>query len=167
MSTTTTAPAPQTDPTDAGFEPVISLAIRAEAATIWAALTDGAVTPAYYYGFSAEYPASPAQPYRYTAGGAEMITGIVHEFEPERSIRMSFNGHWQPDVDELDESSVTIELAPPSMPLPGVTVLTLTHHGLPDTPAARNLGHGWVMILSGLKTLVETGAPLAAAPDEL
>lgn len=148
--------------TDTAFEPVISLAIRAEADAVWRALTDGAVTPAYYYGFSAEYPATAGEAYRYTAGGADMITGTVLAIEPERSIRMSFAGHWQPDVAELPESSVTIELAAPSMPLPGVTVLTLTHHGLPETPTARNLGHGWVMILSGLKTLLETGSPLAA-----
>lgn len=151
--------------TDTAFEPVISLAIRADADAVWQALTDGAVTPAYYYGFSAEYPATAGQPYRYTAGGADMITGTVHEIERGRSIQMSFSGHWQPDVAELPESSVTIELEPPTMPLPGVTVLTLTHHGLPESPTARNLGHGWVMILSGLKTLLETGAPLAAAPD--
>jgi uncharacterized protein YndB with AHSA1/START domain len=160
MTTTSTSTS-----TETAFEPVISLAIRAEADDVWNALTDGAVTPAYYYGFSAEFPAIAGEPYRYTAGGADMITGTVLAIEPGRSIRMSFAGHWQPDVAELPESSVTIELAPPSMPLPGVTVLTLTHDGLPEGPTARNLGHGWVMILSGLKTLLETGAPLAAAPD--
>lgn len=160
MSTTTIAPSHSAASTQ--FEPVISLAIRADADAVWQALTDGAITPAYYYGFRAAYPEQAGQPYRYTAGGADMITGTVLEIEPGRSIRMSFRGHWQPDVAELDESTVSIALEAPSMPLPGVTLLTLTHHGLPDSPTARNLGHGWVMILSGLKTLVETGSPLAA-----
>ncbi|MFN4001960.1 SRPBCC domain-containing protein [Microcella sp.] len=148
--------------TSTAFAPVISLAIRAEADAVWHALTDGAITPAYYYGFSAEFPATAGEQYRYTAGGADMITGTVLGIEPGRSIHMSFAGHWQPDVAALPESTVTIELAPPSMPLPGVTVLTLTHRGLPESPSARNLGHGWVMILSGLKSLLETGSPLAA-----
>ena len=50
------------------------------------------------------------------------------------------------------------------MAIPGLTALTLTHEGLPDTDAARNVERGWVLILSGLKTLIETGRPLVAAP---
>jgi hypothetical protein len=44
--------------------------------------------------------------------------------------------------------------------MPGVTFLALVHDGLPDTPAADHLEIGWVTILSGLKTLLETGAPI-------
>ena len=33
----------------------IQTAIRAEPARVWEALTDGAITPAYYYGFTADY----------------------------------------------------------------------------------------------------------------
>jgi len=44
--------------------------------------------------------------------------------------------------------------------MPGVTVLSVVHDGLPDTPAAAGLESGWVTIVSGLKTLLETGAPM-------
>ena len=44
--------------------------------------------------------------------------------------------------------------------MPGVTLLTCVHEGLPDSPVAAHLELGWVSILSGLKTLVETGAPM-------
>ena len=50
------------------------------------------------------------------------------------------------------------------MPTPGVTVLSCTHEGLPDGEAAHHLELGWVMILSGLKTLLETGVPMVGAP---
>ena len=46
----------------------------------------------------------------------------------------------------------------------GQTEITLTHEGLPDTESARNVEKGWVLILSGLKTLLETGRPLIATP---
>ena len=50
------------------------------------------------------------------------------------------------------------------MPMPGVTVLSLVHEGLPETEAAAGLESGWVAILSGLKTLLETDRPMVDAP---
>lgn len=141
----------------------VALALRATPEQVWDALTDGALSPAYYYGFSAELARTAGSTYRYTAGGGDMITGRVLEADEQR-IRMTFNGFWDPDVAALPESVVTIGLEEPAMPTPGVTVLTLVHDGLPDSPAAQGLHAGWVLILSGLKTVLETGTPLAAAP---
>ena len=142
----------------------VQLAIRASSDEVWRALTDGAITPAYYYGFAASIPESIGAPYRYVVDGHDAITGEVTHYEPGRRLGLTFDGHWQADVDALPTSRVDIELAAPAMPLPGVTLLTLEHHGLPEGETARSLHHGWAMILSGLKTLLETGAPLAT-PD--
>lgn len=142
----------------------IQVAVAAEPEQVWHALTDGATTPAYYYGFSADYgDVSEGSDYRYTAGGGDVITGRVLRAEPGRRLQVTFNGAWAPDVAALPESVVTFTLDEPSMPMPGVTVLTCEHEGLPDTPAAAQLEHGWVLILSGLKTLLETGRPLVPA----
>lgn len=141
----------------------IQLAVRAPADEVWHALTDGDVTPAYYYGFRAEFDLAPGAAYRYTAGGGDMITGVVTEVEPAKRLAMTFNGHWTPDVDALPESRVTVTLGQRDI-APGVTVLTLVHEDLPDTPTAAGIESGWVLILSGLKTLVETGSPLVAHP---
>ena len=53
----------------------------------------------------------------------------------------------------------------PFMPSPGVTFLLCEHTGLPDTDTAAHLEIGWVAILSGLKTLLETGAPMSGRPS--
>ena len=143
----------------------IQLAVKAAPDDVWRALVDGATTPAYYIGFEAHYDLTAGRPYRYTAGGADVITGEVLEVEPGRRLRTTFNGHWDPEVDALPESIVTFRLFEPFMPMPGVTFLSCTHEGLPDTEAASHLEIGWVSILSGLKTLLETGSPLAAAPS--
>lgn len=143
----------------------IGVAVRADADAVWNALTDGAVTPAYYYGFTAEIPQQVGQNYRYTAGGGDMITGRVLAVEPGRSLSMTFSGHWAPDVAALPESTVHFTLTDPPMPLPGVTVLTCVHEGLPQGVTASHLEAGWVTILSGLKTLLETGTPLATPPQ--
>jgi uncharacterized protein YndB with AHSA1/START domain len=142
----------------------VQLAIRATPDEVWHALTDGAVTPAYYLGFEAHLDPTPGAPYRYTAGGRDVITGTVLAAEPGRRVTMTFNGSWAPDVAALPESTVTFGLFEPFMPMPGVSLLSMVHEGLPDTPAAAHLEVGWVAILSGLKTLLETEAPMAAAP---
>lgn len=143
------------------FQVKIQIAIKATPEEVWRALTDAAVTPAYYVGFRAEYDLTPGATYRYTAGGGEMIAGTVLEVEPGRRLKTTFNGFWDPDVAALPESTVTFSLFEPFMPMPGVTILSCLHEGLPDTPVAAHLEIGWVTILSGLKTLLETGAPLA------
>lgn len=142
----------------------IQLAIRATPEQVWGALTDGAVTPAYYLGFEAHYDLTAGAPYRYTAGGQDVITGTVLEVEPGRSLTATFNGHWAPDVSELPESKVTFSVFEPFMPMPGVTFLSLVHEDLPATETAAHLEIGWVSILSGLKTLLETQTPMVAAP---
>jgi uncharacterized protein YndB with AHSA1/START domain len=143
----------------------VTLAIKAEPEAIWSALTDGAVTPAYYLGFKAEYELTAGAPYRYTVGGGSMITGTVLAVDAPRKLAATFNGAWDASVAELAESQVDFELIDPAMPMPGVTLLSCTHRGLPDSPIAGDLELGWVTILSGLKTLLETGAPMAGAPD--
>lgn len=139
-------------------------AIKGDADSIWHALVDGAVTPAYYVGFAAEFDLTPGTPYRYTAGGGDMITGTVVDVVPGSRLVTTFNGLWDPAVADLPESTVTFSIGATAMPMPGVTLLTCVHEGLPDSPVTMHLELGWVSILSGLKTLLETGAPMAGAP---
>ena len=58
-------------------------------------------------------------------------------------------------------SRVTWEIEPEEG---GYCTLTLTHDRLDGAPrtAASVSGRGWMFVLSGLKTLLETGSPLAA-----
>lgn len=140
-----------------------TLAVRAPAEAVWSALLDGDTSPAYYLGFRAEIDPTPGADYRYTAGGGEMIAGTVLEAEAGRRLTMTFRGAWDPAVAALEESTVTFELVDPAMPMPGVTFLSCTHEGLPAGPVRDHLGLGWVAILSGLKTLLETGTPMVGA----
>lgn len=145
----------------------IQLAIRATAEQVWNALVDGAVTPAYYFGYTAEYPdLTPGAEYRYTAGGGDVIFGRILEATPQHLLKTTFNGRWDAPTAELPESVVTFTVFEPAMPMPGVTILSCVHEGLPATEAAAHLEIGWVTILSGLKTVLETGAPLAVVPGE-
>jgi uncharacterized protein YndB with AHSA1/START domain len=142
----------------------IHQAIRGDADVVWQALVDGTMTPAYYVGFAADFDLTPGAPYRYTAGGGDMITGTVVDIDPGRRLVTTFNGLWDPAVAELPESTVTFTVGDTAMPMPGVTLLTCVHEGLPDGDVATHLELGWVAILSGLKTLIETGAPMVGVP---
>lgn len=142
----------------------IHQAIHGDADAIWRALVDGEMTPAYYVGFTAEFDLTPGVPYRYTAGGGDMITGTVVDVEPGRRLVTTFNGLWDPAVAEVPESTVTFTIGDTAMPMPGVTLLTCTHEGLPDADVTSHLELGWVVILSGMKTLIETGAPMVDSP---
>jgi uncharacterized protein YndB with AHSA1/START domain len=141
----------------------IQLAIKASPAEVWAALTEASISPAYYYGFEAHYDLTPGADYSYVSGGHQVITGRLLDVIEGKKLSMTFAGTWAPDVAELPESTVTYELGDTAMAIPGLTALTLTHDGLPDNDAAHNVENGWVLILSGLKTLLETGQPLVPA----
>lgn len=142
----------------------ITLAIHASPEQVWAALTDGTITPAYYLGFQAEFDLTEGASYRYSAGGGSMITGVITDLDAPRKLGTTFNGAWEPAVAALAESHMTFEIIDPFMPMPGVTFLSCTHRGLPDAEVTGHLELGWVAILSGLKTLLETGAPMVGAP---
>lgn len=141
----------------------IQIAIGADPAQVWTAITDPTITPAYYYGFEAHYDLTPGAEYSYVSNGRRVITGRLREVVEGKKLSMTFAGSWAPDVAELPESVVTYDLGETAMAIPGLTALTLTHEGLPDTGAARDVEKGWVLILSGLKTLLETGHPLVPA----
>lgn len=140
----------------------VQVAVKATPDQVWDALTDGAVTPAYYLGFEADYgDLAAGSAYAYTAGGGDVITGSILESEPGRRLKTTFNGLWAPDVAELPTSTVTFSIFEPFMPMPGVTFLSCVHEDLPEVDTSAHLEIGWVSILSGLKTLLETGAPMA------
>jgi len=148
-----------------GVTQKLQFAIRATPDEVWRALTDGEITPAYYVGFRAEFDLTPGGRYRYTAGGGDMITGTVLAVRPGQLLQTTFNGYWDPMVAQLPESTVTFRIVEPFMPMPGVTFLSCVHEGVADPEAAAHLEIGWVSILSGLKTLLETGAPMVGRPQ--
>jgi uncharacterized protein YndB with AHSA1/START domain len=83
------------------------------------------------------------------------------EVEPPRRLVQSFNALWSDDVKREGTSRVTWEIEP----IEDSCRLTVTHDQLGET-ANEELYGGWPMILSGLKTLLETGE-LLTTPGSL
>lgn len=140
--------------------------IAATPEQVWEALTARDFSPGYYFGFAAHFDElSPGASYEYRLGEASVITGELRDVVENTRLSMTFRGRWNDDVALLPESVVTYELSPAAMGVPGLTHLTLRHDGLPDTETARDIERGWALILSGLKTMLETGSPLVPAPS--
>ena len=93
---------------------------------------------------------------RYEAGhpeaGIAISEGENIEVDPPRRLVQSFTALWSEDVKSEGPSRVTWEIEPVGTSCR----LTVTHDELREG-ANEELYGGWPMILSGLKTLVETG----------
>jgi uncharacterized protein YndB with AHSA1/START domain len=83
----------------------------------------------------------------------------VLEVDPPRRLVQSFTAHWDAEMGQQAPSRVTWEIEPRG----DASRLRVTHDGLTEA-AGRQVSSGWPQILSGMKTLLETGEPLALAP---
>jgi uncharacterized protein YndB with AHSA1/START domain len=85
-------------------------------------------------------------------GVVDIAAGENLEVDPPRRLVQSFNALWSDDVKAAGTSRVTWEIEQ----IEDSCQLTVTHDQLPED-AHPELYGGWPQILSGLKTLLETG----------
>lgn len=133
---------------------VYEVYIAATPERVWQALTDSELTKQYYYDNTVESDWKPGSPlvYRNPDGTAAIECEIV-EADPPRKLVHSF---FFPGTDE-SPSRCTWSIEPRG----AASLLTLTHDEFDgETSTFKSVAHGWVPILSGLKTLLETGKPL-------
>jgi uncharacterized protein YndB with AHSA1/START domain len=91
---------------------------------------------------------------------AVLAEGETIEFDPPRRLVHSWQALYDPELAAEDASRVTWEIEPQDG---GYCSLTVVHDHLEGAPkTAENVAGGWMFILSGLKTLVETGEGLSS-----
>ncbi len=136
---------------------VLQIVIRTTPEQLWKALTLSEYTQQYFFGSVWETSFEPGSPYRMTAGGFPMIEGTIEAVEPPHKLVTTFKALWSEAAQAAGTSRVTYEIEARGP----VCKLTVTHDdliaGSPETDA---MVDGWTTIISGLKTLLETGAPL-------
>ncbi len=137
--------------------------IRTTPQAVWDALTDGHTTAAFWYGRTNESSWRVGDTVTFRAPSGEIdFTGEIYEADPPRRLRHGFLHPAPGPMHDEGNSVVTYDIAELEG---GVVRLTLTHTGFPDPSVVRpGIGRGWPVILSGLKSLLETGRPL---PDRL
>jgi uncharacterized protein YndB with AHSA1/START domain len=137
------------------MEKVFEIYIKTTPERLWQALTDSELRSKYNFGVGVESDWSPGSPYKAAAGSFAIAEGENLEVDPPRRLVQSFNALWGDDVRSEATSRVTFDIEQ----VEDSCRLTVTHGQLGER-ANEQLYGGWPMILSGLKTLLETGETL-------
>jgi uncharacterized protein YndB with AHSA1/START domain len=137
---------------------VFAIFIRAGREQIWEALTSSDYTLKYYYASTVESEWRPGAPFVYRIEGEPAIVGEVIESNPPERLVCTFDARWDDEVRPDPPSRITWTLEEAG---PGVSKLTVVHDGFDsETATFVQIAGGMPFILSGLKTLLETGEPL-------
>ena len=138
------------------MEKVFEIYIKTTPQRLWEAITDSDMRAKYSFGVHIESDWTEGSSYRGVGQPLGTITqGENLVVEPPTKLVQSFNAMWGDDVKAEGTSRVTWEIEQ----VGDSCCLTVTHDQLRDS-ANPELYGGWPMILSGLKTLLETGEHL-------
>jgi uncharacterized protein YndB with AHSA1/START domain len=141
---------------DRGSMTVFEIYIKTTPERLWEAITDGEMRKKYSFGVGTESEWTQGSEYRSSVPGViDIASGENLEVDPPRRLVQSFRALWSEDVEREGTSRVTWEIEP----VGDSCRLAVTHDQL-DEDANNELYGGWPMILSGLKTLLETGERL-------
>jgi uncharacterized protein YndB with AHSA1/START domain len=138
-------------------EKVFEIYIRTTPERLWEAITDPDVRAKYQFGVRVDSDWTPGARIELSHARAPMLLGegTVLEVDPPRRLVHELVSLWSDDVRREGTSRVTWEIEP----VGDSCRLVLTHDQLRDGANGEVFG-GWPMILSGLKTWLETGGEL-------
>ena len=139
------------------MEKVFEIYIRATPGRLWEAITDPAIRAKYQFGAGAVSDWTPGSRYelKHPGSDAALAEGENMVVEPPHRLVQTMHTLWSEDAEREGTSRVTWEIEP----VGDSCRLTVTHDQLSEA-APEELYGGWPMILSGLKTWLETGQTL-------
>jgi uncharacterized protein YndB with AHSA1/START domain len=143
------------------MEKVFEIYIKTTPERLWDAITDSEIRSKYQFGAGIRSDWTPGSRFEMRAGDFELGEGENLEVEPPRRLVQSMRALWSDDVKSEGTSRITWEIEP----VGDSCRLTVTHDQLREG-ANDELYGGWPMILSGLKTWLETGE-LLTTPGSL
>jgi uncharacterized protein YndB with AHSA1/START domain/DNA-binding transcriptional ArsR family regulator len=144
------------------MEKVFEIYIRTTPERLWEAITDTEIRSKYTFGarFTSDFMPG-ARIEQKTPDGALLGDGEVLEADPPRRLVQTMRALWGEDVKAEGTSRVTWEIEP----VGDSCCLRVVHDQLREG-ANEQLFGGWPMILSGLKTWLESGE-LLTTPGSL
>jgi uncharacterized protein YndB with AHSA1/START domain len=145
------------------MEKVYEIYIKTTPERLWEAITDPDIRARYNFGAGVRSDWTPGSRIEMGAPKANGLLGEgeILEVDPPRRLVHTMVALWGDDVKQEGASRVTWEIEP----VGDSCRLTLTHDQLREG-ANEQLYGGWPMILSGLKTWLETGE-LLTTPGSL
>jgi uncharacterized protein YndB with AHSA1/START domain len=134
--------------------------IAATPEKVWQALTDRELSQQYFHGSLLEIEPKAGGKFavRFPDGRVN-VSGKVVEWSPPRRLATTWTVEWMPELREMPECLVSYDIEQAGE----CVKLTLTESYSWDVPDALLSGGraGWPAILSSLKSVLETGKPLA------
>jgi uncharacterized protein YndB with AHSA1/START domain/DNA-binding transcriptional ArsR family regulator len=142
---------------DRTMEKVFEIYIKTTPERLWQAITNPEMRRKYNFGVGIESDWTTGSRYEASSPLAPglLMEGVNLEVDPPRRLVQSFDALWSEEVKREETSRVTYEIEP----VGDSCRLTVTHDQVREGAPAELYG-GWPMILSGLKTLLETGETL-------
>ncbi|MDF2486578.1 MAG: transcriptional regulator, ArsR family, partial [Herbinix sp.] len=137
---------------------IYQIVIAASAEKVWESLTKPEFTQKFWFGRSINSDWSVGSTVSIiTPEGNEEVQGQVLEFQP--FTRLSYT--WKtPDITAEEATTVVFEL----QEMGPMTKLTILHDMDAEDAKFQQAAAGWTFILCGLKTFLETGAPMPPMP---
>jgi uncharacterized protein YndB with AHSA1/START domain/DNA-binding transcriptional ArsR family regulator len=146
------------------MEKIFEIYIKTTPDRLWEAITNAELRGKYTFGVEVKSDWTPGSRYVGIPRQSPTLTiseGENLEVDPPRKLVQSFRALWSDDVKREGTSRVTWEIEP----VGDSCRLTVIHDQLREGANPEIYG-GWPMILSGLKTLLETGE-LLTTPGSL
>ena len=141
---------------EATMEKVFEIYIKTTPERLWEAITDGELRRTYNFGVGVASDWTPGSRYEMSHPAAGILgEGENLEVDPPRRLVQSFRALFSEDVKREGTTRLTWEIEP----VGDSCRLTLTHDQLREDANIAIHG-GWPQVLSGLKTLLETGESL-------
>jgi uncharacterized protein YndB with AHSA1/START domain len=142
---------------EATMEKVFEIYIKTTPERLWDAITDPEKRRRYSFGLGVVTDWKPGSRYEGRAPGAPkpILEGENLEVVPPKRLVQAFRALWSDAVKAEGTSRVTWEITP----VGDSCKLVVTHDQLRENAHSEIYG-GWPQILSGLKTLLETGESL-------
>lgn len=137
--------------------------IRTTPERLWSALTGPDFIKQYWFDMQVACDWKAGSPWRLVfPDGRIADTGEVAEIDPPRRLVIRWMHQWQPELKAEGPSRMTMELEP----VDGAVKLTVTHTmERAESKLIQAVSGGWPVILSNLKSLLETGEIVVKTPQ--
>lgn len=134
---------------------VYVVVIRTTPAKLWNALTDSEFTRRYWSGVAVTSDWKKGAPWKLVyPDGRVADTGEIVEIDPPRRLVIRWQNEWNPEMKAEGASRCTMQLEPMGQ----AVKLTITHEmERPNSKLITAVSGRWPLVLSNLKSLLETG----------
>ncbi|RXH26225.1 ATPase [Bradyrhizobium nanningense] len=131
---------------------------------LWEALTSSAFTRQYWFDTEVRSDWKVGSPFALVMGGKVTDTGEILEADRPRRLSYTFKHELMEEMRNEAATKVVFTLAPYG----NLVKLTVTHEGFTTgSKLLDGISKGWPAILSGLKSLLETGKAPTIPPAAL